>query len=140
MTTIKFYTMSGCGYCTKAHDLLKNEINRGEVEVLSSHKAPSSVSGFPYFEYKNKTHTGYPQTVNALHKALEYNKENYHGDVVGMSKTGLMTNQSQWPNCNKFSGYLGGVYKQSDLDMLNAGSYENYKGVFNIPREWEGVL
>lgn len=74
--TITFYKMNGCGFCTKAEDLLKDEIESGVIVVKDKSQAPSGVRGFPHFvnEINGKTHTGYPQTADNLYKVLEFTK------------------------------------------------------------------
>lgn len=95
--TITFYKMEGCGFCTKAEDLLKDHINK-DVIIKGRAKAPSGVSGFPHFvnEANGKSHTGYPQTVENLFKKLDYKpkRENYAPLRKGLNTE---TRQSRLP-------------------------------------------
>jgi glutaredoxin len=54
---IKFYSMPGCGFCNKAKELLKDQINSGLVKVLP-HTEAKGVSGFPHFESNGKNVSG----------------------------------------------------------------------------------
>lgn len=73
--TINFYSMDGCGYCDLSKQLLKKEINTGEVKLVSHKEAPAGVMGFPYFTKESgnriqKSFAGYPGTKENLYHNL----------------------------------------------------------------------
>lgn len=77
--SINFYFMKGCGFCNKAKDMLKPQIDSGMIVMLPHTEAPSGISGFPHFTSRqtNKSHTGAPQDFATLLKALGMTKENW---------------------------------------------------------------
>ena len=80
--SIVFYSMgSRCGFCVRAEQMLKDQIESGEVVVLEASKANGKFTGFPSFENKSngKTHTGLPSSVVELYKKLgvSHSRENY---------------------------------------------------------------
>lgn len=63
---VKFYHMKGCGFCSRAMDMLKPLIDQGHIEVLSHDKAPANVRGFPHFEGPKGEHSGLPKSPEEL--------------------------------------------------------------------------
>ena len=74
--TITFYNMEGCPYCTKAADLLEDEIKNKKVIVKSHLEAPKNVKGFPYFTYGSNVFSGYPPSKVFLFEKLNISDEN----------------------------------------------------------------
>ena len=70
--TIKFYSANWCGFCKRAHQLLKKYIDSGIIVVKDSNEAPKGVQGYPHFECtrSGQTHTGLPQSVKHLFTKL----------------------------------------------------------------------
>lgn len=77
---IKFYSADWCGFCKRAKEMLKNEIDNGIIVVLP-HSEAKGASGFPHFEYNGKTHTGLPSSPDKLKEALGYKKESFHREA-----------------------------------------------------------
>ena len=79
---IKFYSMEGCHYCTKAKKLLSKEIDNNVVVEFSAKEAPKDVRGFPHFESPTtgKTHTGLPSSSHELFDVLGLKSENFDID------------------------------------------------------------
>ena len=75
------YEMLGCGYCKKAHDLLKGKIADGSIEVKSLSDAPKSLnlSGAPSFVSltTGKVSVGLPESYNNLQEKLGHSLENF---------------------------------------------------------------
>ncbi len=71
---IVFFKLNRCGFCTRALDLLKNEIASGKIKVAEHTLAPKEATGFPFFmNTKNgKTVSGLPQSVSDLYEKLGY--------------------------------------------------------------------
>ena len=71
--------MEGCGFCRKAKELLKNQIESGEIVLKDADESGGKYQGFPAFEsLKNgKSHLGLPKSYNELLEKLEV-VENYH--------------------------------------------------------------
>jgi hypothetical protein len=79
MSIILFYSMPGCGFCSKAESELQSEISSGKVKKLPHTQAPSHVNGFPHFTCNNKSSSGYINK-KSLFIALNYSSnsiENY---------------------------------------------------------------
>ena len=77
---IIFFSMGNrCGFCVKAEQLLKNEIDNGKIIKKSASEANGKFSGFPAFENttNGKTHMGCPSSVQDLYNKLQAVKENY---------------------------------------------------------------
>ena len=74
---IIFYSMKGCGFCTKAQKMFAEELANGEIIMKPSNEAPKSVRGFPTFSYKNKLHSGLPSSKEELYIKLKYSKEDF---------------------------------------------------------------
>lgn len=76
--SITFYSMGEkCFFCMKAKELLKNEIESGEVIVIEAKDSPKNFPGFPAFMYKDKEHVGLPSSKVELYNKLGYRKENF---------------------------------------------------------------
>jgi len=79
MSSVIFYKMPNCGWCTKSQQLLQNEINNGRIIVKNYNEAPPNAKFFPYFTYKNKSFSGYPGSKEKLYNHLNYKiTENYN--------------------------------------------------------------
>jgi glutaredoxin len=80
--TITFYNMKGCGYCTKAEEMLKNQISSGEIIKRPSTEAPNGTTGFPYFfnNSNNKEYTGLPKDYLTLMDAIT--EKYYHPNAL----------------------------------------------------------
>ena len=120
--TITFYFMNGCGFCTKAKEMLATEISNGEISIIPSSQAPKGINGFPTFSYKGKTHSGLPKTKEQLYNKLGYVSEGYSREYSGVPTGGR---SSGWTNNSQFGrieGYCNSKRKSSDND--------NYPGVF----------
>ena len=78
-TLIIFYHMAGCGFCSKAMQAYKPEIDEGVIEVKDASEAGGKFSGFPAFEAveTGKTHTGFVPDVEALFEKLGIKKEGF---------------------------------------------------------------
>ena len=63
---VKFYHMEGCGFCKKAMEMLKELIQRGDIEVVPHTEAPSDVRGFPHFVGSSGSHSGLPKSPEEL--------------------------------------------------------------------------
>ena len=81
---IVFYKMDGCGYCTRAEQLLKDEIASGVIVIKDKSEAPKGVRGFPHFvnEANGMSHSGLPQSVEQLFEKLKYEVEKVEEEVV----------------------------------------------------------
>ena len=73
---IILYVMNGCGFCVKAKEELKNEINSGLVIIKDSSEI-KGVLGFPFFlnQKNGKTHQGYAPKNQLFKKLGIYNEE-----------------------------------------------------------------
>jgi hypothetical protein len=65
---VHFYSMRGCGWCTKSKELLKDQIAAGQVIMKDAKDAPPETRGFPYFEspVTGKSMSGYPGSEKEL--------------------------------------------------------------------------
>jgi glutaredoxin len=68
--TILFYSMQGCGYCTKAKQMFAEELASGEMIEKPAHEAGDGVNGFPHFKSEYGEHTGLPRSKEALYAKL----------------------------------------------------------------------
>ena len=92
---IIFYSMKGCGFCTKAKDMLKDEIAQGLVIVKPSSEAPEGINGFPHFTSSNGgSHTGAPSSKEELFKKLKVGKEGFNNES---SRSTGRDRSSPWP-------------------------------------------
>ena len=66
---IIFYSMNGCGYCSKAKKELASEIASGLVVIKDAGEA-KGVNGFPHFENPSTgaKHTGYAPKAELFQK------------------------------------------------------------------------
>lgn len=79
---IIFYNMEGCGYCMKAKQLLKKEIDNKEIIVRPSSEAPADTEGFPTFVAANgKMYSGLPSSKEELYSNLGF-KEKYQDNQI----------------------------------------------------------
>lgn len=87
--SITFYSMSGCHFCDKAKNILKQQIDNGTIIIKLSSEAKGEFNGFPSFKnhQNGKTHSGCPQSYEDLKQLLDYseNKENYQHNNLQVS-------------------------------------------------------
>ena len=90
---IIFYSMPGCGYCVKAEQLLKKQIQDGTVIKKSASEANGQFNGFPAFvsTKTGKSHTGLPPSYNHLTKKLghhDHHEKYSHPEIIFYSMPG----------------------------------------------------
>jgi glutaredoxin len=74
---IIFYFMEGCGFCAAAKNMLAKQIENGTIVIKPHTEAPSNISAFPGFVYKDKVDIGLPKDFPALASSLGYKIENF---------------------------------------------------------------
>ena len=69
---VVFFKLNNCGFCTRALQLLQDEIANGRIKVVDHTLAPKEATGFPFFmNVRNgKTHSGLPQSAAQLYEKL----------------------------------------------------------------------
>lgn len=69
--SIIFYSAPWCGYCTKAEQILANELASGKI-IKKSHTEAKGAPGFPYFvnPQTGGTHAGCPESGAQLIELL----------------------------------------------------------------------
>jgi glutaredoxin len=84
---VKFYNMQGCGFCAKAMEMLRELIESGVVDVVPHTEAPSDVRGFPHFELNGASHSGLPESPEALMSKLKASGPvEHYGPTRGMQR------------------------------------------------------
>jgi len=85
--------MPGCGFCTKAKSMFKNEIKSGEIVLKPHTQAPPGVNGFPTFQAPSgKMHSGLPSSKDQLYSKLELVIEGYSHHKSPYSNYGIQGN------------------------------------------------
>jgi len=75
---IHLYSMPGCGFCKKALEMFKDDIESGKIVVKKHTESGNKFKGFPSFENieNGQTTSGLPASKDSLFEKLGYVESN----------------------------------------------------------------
>lgn len=74
---ITFYSSSGCGFCNQTKQLLTdsglmgNNVGDQYIKVLENQPLPSGVRGYPHFVRGDRSHTGFPRSLDRFYDLMK---------------------------------------------------------------------
>lgn len=74
---ITFYSSSGCGFCNQSKQLfgdaglIGGDVKEKYIKILENQPLPEGVRGYPHFVRGNKSHTGFPRTLDKFYELMK---------------------------------------------------------------------
>tara|TARA_Y100001980_G_C14541936_1_gene320125 strand:+ start:434 stop:1294 length:861 start_codon:yes stop_codon:yes gene_type:complete len=73
---ITFYSSTGCGFCKQSKQLFEDaglmggSVGDAHIRVLENQPLPEGVRGYPHFVRGNKSHTGFPRSLERFYELM----------------------------------------------------------------------
>lgn len=74
---IIFYSSTGCGFCNQSKQLfgdaglIGGDVGEKYIKILENQPLPEGVRGYPHFVRGNKSHTGFPRTLDKFYDLMK---------------------------------------------------------------------